>query len=304
MIDSALKNRKATFIIALAFIGWGFTGITKHFVTAPTGFVSMVRAFGGAVMLFLLTLILRRKLSFSAIKKNALPILLSGLSLAVNWIVLFHAYNLAGVAMATILDYLAPVIVFFLSPFFFRETISLRKMLTALLAVLGVVMVSGAFSGAISANGEGFLLGLLLGMISALSYAVFIICNKKAHDIAPFDKGISQLFVTGLVIMPYVLIKELPEVVSYEWTPGAVLVLLFFILIQTPFAYGCYFYAVADVPAQKSSIMSFIDPVIALATAFLFLGESMDWIQALGSLLILFAAFFIDWEFSKKKQKR
>ena len=301
MTDSAGKNRKATFIIALAFIGWGFTGITKHFVTAPTGFVSMVRAFGGAVMLFLLTLVLRRKISLTAIKKNALPILLSGLSLAVNWIALFHAYQLAGTGLATILDYLAPVIVFFLSPFFFRERISVRKVLIAFAAVLGVVMVAGAFSGAVSLKGEGFLLGLLLGLVSAISYAVFIICNKKARDVAPFDKGIAQLFVTGVLIIPYVLLKELPELVSYEWTGSAVLLLLFFILIQTPFAYGCYFYAVSDVPAQKSSIMSFIDPVITLTTAFLFLGESMDWIQALGSALILFAAFFIDFEFRKKK---
>ena len=296
MTYTADKSKKATFIIMLAFIGWGFTAITKHFVTAPTGFVSMIRAFGGSVMLFLLTLVLRRKLSLSAIKKNALPIILSGLSLAVNWIALFHAYNLAGVAMATILDYLAPVIVFFLAPILFRETISVRKILIALAAILGVVMVAGAFSGALVTGKDGFFTGLILGLISAGSYAVFIICNKKTRDIAPFDKGISQLFVTGIAIIPYVLVMELPELAAYEWTPGALLILLFFILIQTPFAYGCYFYAVADVPAQKSSIMSFIDPVIALTTAFLFLGESMDWIQAVGSALILLAAFFIDWE--------
>ena len=298
-----MKNdRKATIILLISYVAFGTTAVTKHFVTAPTGFVSMSRAFGGAISLFLVTLLLKRRISFSAIRKNAFILILSGISLAVNWVVLFTVYRLAGTAMATILDYLAPVIVFFLSPVLFKEKITVWKVLIALAAVLGVVMVSGAFSGAIMANGGGFMTGILLGIVCAITYALFIICNKKARDISPFDKGIAQMAVCGTVIIPYVLITEIPAVASYAWTPGNVALFLFFIFIQTGIAYGCYFYSIGAVPAQKSSILSFIDPVVTLSIAFLFLHESMDWIQAAGAVLILAGAFFLEFRFPKKQK--
>ena len=288
------SDRKTTFILILSFVIFGFTGITKHFVTAPTAFVSMLRAFGGGIALLLVTFFLRKKISFSAIKKNAIYLLAGGAALAVNWIMLFTAYELAGVGMATILDYMAPIIVFFLAPLIFKEKTTVLKFLIASASLLGVVMVGGAFSGAIDVNGSGFLLGVVFGLVAAVTYAIFIICNKKTAGIQPFDKGIAQMFIAGTVMIPYVLLKELPEIASYEWSFSAVLLILFFIFIQTGAAYGCYFYAIGDVPAQKNAILSFIDPAVTLLTAFLFLHESMDFMQAIGAAVILLSAAVVE----------
>lgn len=289
-----LKNKKATIIMALAFIFFGLTGITKANIAAPTGFVSMIRAFGGSIALFLFTLMMKKRVSLKAILKNIWILVLSGVCLAANWLTLFTAFRLAGVGISTILDYLAPVLVFFLSPLLFHEKITWKKSLIAVLSLFGVVLVSGAFSGAISAKGDGFFVGILLGLAAAATYAVFIVCNKKVKDIDPFDKGIAQMAFCGISMIPYVLITEAPQIGAYVWTPNEILLILFFIFIQTGLAYGCYFYAIGSVSAQKSAVMSFIDPVITLLIAVLFLHERMDWIQAIGSVVILAGAVLID----------
>ena len=282
--------------MVLSFVFFGLTGVTKANITAPTGFVSMIRAFGGSIALFLFTTILRNRVSLKAILKNLPILILSGVCLAVNWLTLFTSYRLSGVGIATILDYLAPVLVFFLSPLLFREKITLKKTLIAAASLFGVVMVSGVLSSTVQVRQEGFFTGILLGLVAAVTYAAFIICNKKVKEISPFDKGIAQMAFCGIAMIPYVLIAEAPAVRTYEWNLSEILLILFFIFIQTGLAYGCYFYAIGLVPAQKSAIMSFIDPVITLLIAVLFLHESMDWIQAIGSAVILIGAVLIDLE--------
>ena len=58
-------------------------------------------------------------------------------------ILLFEAYNYTSVATATLCYYLAPILVILISPVVLKEALTTRKLLCAVSALAGMVLVSG-----------------------------------------------------------------------------------------------------------------------------------------------------------------
>ena len=116
-------------------------------------------------------------------KRDVFFITLSGTSMAVNWLLLYEAFTLIGVSVATIINFCAPIIVVVLSPLIFRERLTLRKLLALALAVTGVFLISGqAVSHGLSVR------GLLLALCAMVMNAAMVIFNKLSRE----TKGIEQ----------------------------------------------------------------------------------------------------------------
>ena len=60
--------------------------------------------------------------------RTKLLLILSGALIGFNWILLFEAYNYTTVATATLCYYMQPTIVILLSPLFFRERLTAKKL--------------------------------------------------------------------------------------------------------------------------------------------------------------------------------
>ena len=57
--------------------------------------------------------------------------------------------------------------------------------------------------------------------------------------------------------------------------------------VNTGLAYYMYFSALQKLPAQTSSLISYIEPLTALMVSAVFLGERLGAVQLLGAALIL-----------------
>ena len=57
--------------------------------------------------------------------------------------------------------------------------------------------------------------------------------------------------------------------------------------MNTGLAYYMYFSALQKLPAQTSSLISYIEPLTALMVSAVFLGERLGAVQLLGAALIL-----------------
>ena len=53
-----------------------------------------------------------------------------------------------------------------------------------------------------------------------------------------------------------------------------------------------YFSSVQKIPAQTTAVFSYIDPVTAIIISAAFLGERLDAVQIVGTVLILAATLF------------
>jgi drug/metabolite transporter (DMT)-like permease len=232
---------------------------------------------------------LRKKpLSFSSIKKNLPYLCLSGIAIGFNWILLFESYRYTSVAVSTLCYYMAPIIVIVASPFLLRERLTIKKIVCVLVALLGMICISGI--GNETANAESNYKGILLGLGAAVLYASVMLLNKKLEDIGSFDKTILQLFIAALTMIPYNIV--IWEPITQPVTLLTIVLLVTVGAIHTGFAYYLYFGAMEHLNAQSIAITSYIDPLVAVVASVLLLHEPITWLSSLGAILILGAAVF------------
>ena len=266
---------------------FGTIGILRKFIPYPSSFVALVRGVVGAVFLLGLLLMKKQRPDRNAILKNAIPLLLSGAALGFNWIFLFESYNHTSVATATLCYYLAPILVVLVSPVLFREQLTRRKVLCTLAALAGMVLVSGigdaGFGGLAELKGIGF------GLAAAVLYACVMILNKKIRNIGPYDKTIAQLSLAALVMLPYVLFTE--DLTKLDLSPLPLVLLAVAGIVHTGIAYWLYFGSMGSLKAQTVALYSYLDPILAIVLSMVVLKEPMTVFAAIGSVLILGAAF-------------
>ena len=280
-----MSQRRAKIEYIVSLILFGTIGLLLRFVSLPSEVVALCRGLIGTVFFVGLVLVLIKRPDGAAIRENLLWLLLSGLCLGLNWIFLFAAYVQTTVAVASLCNYMAPILLIFLSPLLFRERLSGKKLLCVLAALLGIVFVSGILSGrAEDINGKG----VLLGLAAALFFAGIVVCNKQLRRIEALDRTLVQLLVSALVILPYVLVRNR----GTTWNVSAqdVWIILILGLVQTGLAYVLYLSPMEVLPVQTVSILGYIEPVVSVLCSAFLLREPLPWIGWLGAALIIGAA--------------
>lgn len=308
------SNRPGSLLmLASSMLIFGTIGIFRRYIPLPSGLLAFSRGAIGAVFLGLFMKcrgLLKRKqgagsgeggegakprdaenslqeLQRKTSSGTMLLLILSGALIGVNWILLFEAYNYTTVATATLCYYMEPTIVILLSPLFFRERLTAKKLLCALLAVLGMFLVSGAAGQGLPQGNA--LLGILYGLGAACLYAAVVIMNKCIRNVDPYLKTILQLASASVCITPYL---ALTGQFSHVRLDGfSVLMLLIVGLVHTGIAYTLYFGSTDGLKAQTIALFSYIDPVSALFFSLIFLHEPMGAAGIAGAVLILGAAF-------------
>lgn len=284
--------KKANMAFVLSMVIFGTIGIFRRYIPLPSGLIAFSRGLIG--MLFLLVFVAVRgiRLSKENICKNGLKLLLSGAFLGFNWILLFEAYRYTSVAVATLCYYMAPILVVLASPLLFGERLGGRKLLCVVVALAGMVLVSGVVDTGLG-GGENAK-GVLLGLGAAVLYASVVLMNKKITGISSYEKTIVQLGTAAIVILPYTLLTETVD--PQAWSLRSVLCLLFVGIVHTGVAYALYFGAVSDMKAQTAALFSYLDPVVAILLSALLLGEPMTLWVGIGAVLVLGAALLCEME--------
>lgn len=276
-----------------AMIIFGTIGVFRRYTTYPSGFLAMARGLLGALFVLIYMLISKKQRERIELKK-LLIIILSGALIGVNWMFLFEAYNNTTVAVATMSYYMAPTIMIILAAIFLRERLSFSKIICIIVAMTGMLLVSGVVETELILDGNAK--GIIYGLIAAAIYAVVVILNKISPVNDIYTKTIIQLFAAGIVIIPYIILTG--QMSQVEVDSVAIVNTLIMGIVHTGIAYVFYFGAMQALPAQTTAIMSFLDPVSAVIISALILNENMTVLAIIGTLLIFVSA--IAQETSKK----
>lgn len=292
------KVRTEKFKLITSMCIFGTIGIFVRNIPLPSSIIAFARGMVG--MLFLLAVVLVKKspISIKDIKKNLLWLIVSGAFLGMNWILLFESYRFTSVATATLCYYLAPIIVILVSPLLLKEKLTLRKVVCTVVALAGMVLVSGVLQNGMPKTEE--LKGILFGLGAAVLYAGIMIINKRIQGISAYDKTIVQLGISAVVILPYCLLTE--EVTALTFSGKVLFMLLLVGILHTGITYFLYFGAMGQLNAQTVAIISYIDPVVAVLISVFVLREGMDVGGLIGAVLILGAALASELEPGKHKK--
>lgn len=283
-----MNLERIKFITALVL--YGTIGLFLRHVSLPSEIVVLFRGIIGSVFILSYLKLTDRHINITAIKNNALWLILSGIFLGLNWGFLFAAYMHTTIAIASLCNYTAPMIVILTAPIVLHEPLNRKKIPCVAAAFVGIVLVSGAWKGtAESVETAGNLSGILLGLASALCFVGIVICNRKIINISSFDKAVVQLAVSALAILPYVLINN-RSAAALNWDMKSILIILTLGIVQTGIAYCFYFSGLGSLPVQTIAVLGYLEPVVSVICSSVFLHESMGITGWIGAILILGAA--------------
>ena len=289
--DRGNNSPRSMLMLASSMLIFGTIGVFRRHIPLSSSLLSFIRGAIGSLFLLIFLRAGGRKISHSLPRRIMALLIVSGAMIGINWILLFEAYNYTTVATATLCYYMEPTIVVLLSPVFFKEKLTAKKLICAAAAFIGMVLVSGA-------AGEGLpqgdaLLGILFGLSAAVLYAGVVILNKMIRNVDPYEKTILQLSSASICLLPYLLATG--QFTYLELTPSAAVPVLIVGLVHTGIAYTLYFGSTDGLRAQTIAVMSYLDPVSALLFSAFLLREPISAAAIPGALLILGAALISEW---------
>ncbi|MCR5177528.1 MAG: DMT family transporter [Lachnospiraceae bacterium] len=278
---TSIHTERAKYITAVVL--YGTIGMLLRSVDYPSEIVALCRGTIGSVFIILFLRTRHRGLDFDAIRRNILWLVLSGICLGSNWIFLFAAYTHTTVAIASLCNYMAPVMVILVAPVLIREPLNKRKLPCIAVALLGIILVSGVWNGAV-----GNMLGVVMGLAAAVCFVFIVVCNRKLKDISAYDRSVIQLAISALTILPYVIVRNRGAVMT--WDTKSVLIILMLGLVHTGVAYCLYFSGLGSLPVQTVAILGYLEPVVSVLCSALLLREPLGLAGWAGAVLILGAA--------------
>ena len=277
------KETNAKVSLILAMVIFGTIGIFRKYIPLPSGIVACARGLLGVAFLLVFIKIKKIKMDRESIKKHLWILLVSGGFIGLNWVLLFESYRYTSVAVATLCYYMAPIFVMIVSPFLLKEKLTVKKVLCVIVALIGMVFVSGVLDGGISDVSE--MKGILFGLGAAALYATVIMMNQKLREVPTYDKTIMQLGAAAVVLIPYILFVE--DLSAVVLTPLIVFMLIIVGVVHTGIAYALYFGSMNGLKAQTVALFSYIDPIVAIILSAMFLKEPMTIYSAIGAVLVL-----------------
>ncbi len=266
---------------------FGLNGIVAGQISIGSSSIVFFRTMIGSALLITIFYLTGGRFRFSSMNKKHLAcVLVSGVAMGISWIFLYEAYRRNGVGFASLIYYTGPVFVVLLSPFLFREKLTVCRMLCFAVVLAGMVLMNLK-----QLQGSGDHIGLLCAFGSALMYAVMVIFSKKAESITGLKNAVIQLTVSFLTVAVFMLVRkgiELPGTFP-EW-----IWLLILGLLNT--GAGCYLYfsSIGHLPVQTVSVIGYVEPLSALIFSIILLHESFCVLQAVGAALILGGAAAIN----------
>lgn len=140
--------------------------------------------------------------------------------------------------------------------------------------------------------------GPVLGMLSLLLSSIFcswatVLIKRDLTEISPVQLSILQI-PAGLIVLAPAMLFELP--LKFEFNASSVGALLYLALFGTGAAFIGWYVLLKRVSAVALSLMTFLEPLVAMGLAYLLLQEKLESHFLFGGALILVGVLIATFE--------
>lgn len=241
-----------------------------------------------AVIIFGLWSKFIKKVSLKIEVKEILPLCIAALMFSLSSLALFHSYSYIDGGIASVILFIYPIFVAIIMTLFFKEKISLSTILSILLVSFGVFLL---YKGK---NGQNLnLTGLSLVVISAISYAVYMVLIKKNNILNKMksEKLTFYIMLFGLSVFIYNLnfLQSLQAVSS----PILWFDILMLAILPTIVAIDTLNISIKMIGPTLSAVVSALEPVSAMIFCVVFFHEEITIKIFFGIIAILSAVFIV-----------
>ena len=206
-----------------------------------------------------------------------------GLNLCYNF-----SINELSLSLAAVLIALAPIFVMIFAFFMFHEAITVKKVISIILALVGCVLTSGILEN--NASMHWSWIGILVGSASAGFYALYSIFSKigmKKSYPALTITFYSMLAIT-VVLLPFTQWDNMAHYIAANPLRNT-LFMVMHSLCTAVCPYAFYTVALDHMEAGKASILCSCEPVAAMVFGLFFFGEIPTVLSVTGLIIVLLA---------------
>lgn len=286
-MDKQSKSRLWTILAALAAVMWGISGLFAESLfkvsskITPIWLTQVRLIISGIVLLIIATVLHQKPFSVLKDKKNTLHIIAYGIfGLLPVQVFYFIAIEMANASIATILQFIGPFFVLTYLAVTHQQVLRKLDVLAAILAFIGVFLLSthGNFNQLAITP-----LALFFGLLSALGEASYTLIPVK------LVKRVSSLVVTGwgMLFAGIGLMLVYPQLPSIPNTPRVWLDVSAIIIIGTIIPFQIMANALRYVKPSTVSLLDAFEPLSATVGSVLVFGLVMSGMDWLGTFLVI-----------------
>lgn len=200
---------------------------------------------------------------------------LSGIT--INIIFFFLALQKTQSIDAPIIGSSGPLFILIASALFLREKIKVREIMGTVLGFLGILIIVGT-----NFSGNFFLIIATLGAVGGVIFGRKFLTEKNS-----FGSTFWSFLIGTITFLPFMLWEYwqnpgiLANLDNRGWTG-----ILFGGFLSSFAAYVLFDWALAKLPANRTTVFTYLDPVVAILIAIPLLGEKITLPFILGSILV------------------
>ena len=270
-----------------ATLFWGVSATTAKFLfTQHVDTLVLVQMRMSISFLIILFYFLISKRKFLAIKLSDLPhfALLGLIGGAGSNFTYYFTIQKTNVATAILLQYLAPVLVLAYAAITKEEILTVIKIIAGIVSLVGCYLaIVGKDFSIVSINR----LGLMTGLASAICWAFTNVWLR--HLIRKYSVWTCLVYSFMFASLFWLVMNPPWVIVAAAYSTGMWEMFIIFAVISILIPHSLYFGGIRYLTASRAIITATFEPVVAILSAFLFLGESLSLIQILGAVLVIVA---------------
>ena len=218
-------------------------------------------------------------------RADIVPLLiLGGLITPLLQMTYFLAIKHIQVALALLIQYLAPILVAVFSMLFLKERCTKAKLLALVLSLGGCYLALGG-SGLTFAGVDRW--GIFWGLCSAFLYAAYtLLSERQMQGISPWTVLFYSLMLAALslnlALGPFIFVASGRSL--NDW-----LIIAFVAIFGTLIPFGLFYLGISRIRATRAIITAMLEPVFAAGLAFVLIGERLSPLQIAGGALVIAA---------------
>lgn len=272
--------KKDLILLHLAVMLFGLAGVISKFISLPAISVTFGRVFFSSIFLWILIKI--KKENIRLIKKDYLVVIIAGIILALHWYTFIKSIQTASVAIGTLTFSVFPLFVTFLEPLVFHESFNYKNILIALIMLVGVMITVPELS-----LNNHMTLGIVIGLISALSYACLCLFNRylsksySSRVICFYEQATATV-----VLLPSLFL------ISISYTYLDLSILIFLGIVCTAIVHSIYISSLKHINVQLAGLISGMESVYSIILAFILLKQGLSLNEFVGGIVIISTSIY------------
>lgn len=289
MNNNKLQGHCAIFMANVIFgLGVPVTKMLLDNWMTPMGYMA-ARSLGAAVIFWFIACFLPKE---KVNRHDLMTILLCGLlGFVVSQTLTAWALDYTTPVYYSLIAALTPIAVMLMAALFIKEHITSYGILGVVLGIGGaMLMLLTSWQG--GGNGQNDLLGIVLTMMSLLTWAIYLIATRKvSQKYSPVTQMKWIFLVSTVVTVPWAMITEPTQpLFSQAWGWSGIAEMFFIIVFATVLGYFMIPYAMKHLQATTVSIYTNLQPVVASIIAIVIGQDILTWDKPVAAIMVLVGA--------------